>query len=178
MKSQPRTGTRARVHGSQNSRRNGPSELHRGKNGTFLPGCGRPVTSCLWSFTQEPSRPAVCPGGPQSLPHAQCRPRPPSPRPGPPGGGRCPAVPLGPGCEHRWPLPTPPFTWLSSRAPGRLGQGPRRCGGGPGLACPSWASIQAHTCEGPFHRLPNESESHLEPTTSCSGRAGGQNRER
>lgn len=117
-------------------------------------------------------------GGPQSLPHAQCRPRPPSPRPGPPGGGRCPAVPLGPGCEHRWPLPTPPFTWLSSRAPGRLGQGPRRCGGGPGLACPSWASIQAHTCEGPFHRLPNESESHLEPTTSCSGRAGGQNRER
>lgn len=47
------------------------------KNGTFLSGCERPLTSCLWSFTQEPSHPAVCPGGPESLPHPQCGPRPP-----------------------------------------------------------------------------------------------------
>lgn len=47
------------------------------KNGTFLSGCERPLTSCLWSFTQEPCHPAVRPGGPESLPHPQCGPRPP-----------------------------------------------------------------------------------------------------
>lgn len=46
----------------------------------------------------------------------------------------------------------PPSSWARVRARSELT-----------VACPSLASVQTHTREGSFHRLPNESDSHLDP---------------
>lgn len=65
------------------------------------------------------------------------------------------------------PMPESPFTWLSwgteAAQPSSVPAGRWL---GPGYPCSE--GVQSHTWEGSLHRLPNESESHLGPTTSCS----------
>ena len=48
--------------------------------------------------------------------------------------------------------PGPPNSWARVRARSEVT-----------VACPSLASVQTHTREGSFHRLPNENDSHLDP---------------
>jgi hypothetical protein len=59
------------------------------------------------------------------------------------------------------PIPTPHFTWLSG--------GPQQQGQALRLPFLGRQGVQSHTCRGSLSWLPKESESHLGPTTSCSG---------
>lgn len=69
--------------------------------------------------------------------------------------------------NRRHPMPKSHFTWLFR---GTEAAQPRSVPAGrrldPGYPCSE--GDQSHTWEGSLHRLPNESESHLRPTTSCS----------
>lgn len=131
------------------------------------------MTSRLWSPVEGSPLPAVCPVGSRSLLLLQPRPCPvhsqarlpgellPTHRPAPSPGAQ--AARTG-----DTPSPHPAFTWLSSWAPA-AGQGLQ--GGGPALACPSSDASRLTHPKAPS-TLPNESESHLGPTTSCSGGGG------